>query len=291
LLFTGSSGMGKTRLSEALAAEYGTTCHRILGKAKPEEVCRKLVAAESGDFLFLDEAHSLPRDTQEALFEVMDRGRIKDYLGDQNRDARRDEQGRLVVAPVCVILATDQPGELLEALKRRMEHHVAITDYGEKELIEIGAAEASRLGLTISPQAMRTLARAAQGQPRRINQYLKGVQRHFADDADRTLRSQDVRGYLRLARLDHLGLDAHQQRYMEELRSRGKASLGSLARQLGVDAPFVQSHIEPGLLRLRFVDIGPQGRRLTRDGRDWVRDRVRARRAATKEGRSNREDD
>jgi Holliday junction resolvasome RuvABC ATP-dependent DNA helicase subunit len=277
--------MGKTRLSEALAAEYRTTCHRVLGRAKPEELCRKLVAAEHGDFLFLDEAHSLPRDTQEALFEVMDRGRIKDYLGDQNRTARRDEEGRLVVPPVCVILASDQPGELLEALKRRMEHHIALTDYAVQELVEIGAAEASRLGLTVSPQAMRSLARAAQGQPRRINQYLKGLQRHFADAAGRMLRRQDVRAYLHSAGLDHLGLDAHQQGYIEELRSRGRASLGSLARQLGVDVPFVLSHIEPGLLRLRLVDIGSQGRRLTREGRDWVR--AARKRRAKRDRRAN----
>jgi Holliday junction DNA helicase RuvB len=278
--------MGKTKLARALAVEYGTACRVVHGRASPADVCAELVAAQSGDFVFLDEAHALPRDAQIALFQVIDVGRAKDWLGDKDRDAPRDEDGQLVIQPICVILATDQPGELLDQLKNRMEIRQSLADYREQELIEIGAAEASELGLTMTTQAVRAVAKAAQGQPRRVKQMLGGMRRHFHEESQGQLEEEDVRRYLRWSNMDAWGLDDDQQRYLTVLHNQRRASLYMLSRLLGVDPPFVQSDIEPGLAKLGFIRIGAQGRRLTRDGLNWVRDR----RPAAEERRSSRED-
>src|SRR5690242_10016716 len=79
LLFVGPSGMGKTRLARTVAEEYGSKCEVIHAKATPKDICGKLIELNKGDFLFLDEAHSLPRDSQEALFEVIDGNKMTDH--------------------------------------------------------------------------------------------------------------------------------------------------------------------------------------------------------------------
>jgi Holliday junction resolvasome RuvABC ATP-dependent DNA helicase subunit len=75
-------------------------------------------------------------------------------------------------------MATDQPGQLLQALYKRMEHKVSLIRYSQDELYHIGYAVASESNVLFSPQAMRKLVDAAQGQPRRALQIIKGIKTH-----------------------------------------------------------------------------------------------------------------
>jgi Holliday junction DNA helicase RuvB len=279
LLLVGASGMGKTKLAHSLAIEYGTECRVVLGKATPAELCHALIRLEKGDFLFLDEAHNLPRDSQEALFELIDSGRLTDRLTDRNHpDARRDQDGKLLVAAITVVLATDQPGLIVNALQKRMEHRINLSDYSRRELAEISANAASQLSLLLSPQALSFVARASQGQPRRAEQILKGLQRHFATDRTRQLGLDDVRAYSAQAGIEEAGLDRLQVAWVRKLNALGHGSLETLANLVGVDAAFARTQVEAGLVKLGFVRIGRTGRCLTPAGKQWVRQWKRRRR-------------
>jgi Holliday junction resolvasome RuvABC ATP-dependent DNA helicase subunit len=290
LLIIGPSGMGKTRLAQALAAEAGTTCRVVHGKAAPRDLCEALVGLKGSDFLFLDEAHRLGRDSQTLLFDVIDAGRAPDLL-DAQAQARRDPaDGRLVIEPLTVVLATDQPGRLLEALVRRMEHTVHLSDYSRAELTEIVAATASELELLVTPQALGALAAASQGQPRRALHLLRGMRREHSGDRQRhQLTAEHVRKYLQAASIDGLGLTPEQQLYLLKLRKLGSASLATLASLIGADEEYVAARLEPGLIKLDYVRKGRVGRKLTPAGKGWVRKRreeAKAKKATEqKEGR------
>src|SRR5262249_33915633 len=75
-LFTGTSGVGKTQLARALAAERGAKLVRVLGTVCQQELIRKLKRLRDGDFLFVDEAHNLKHPLQELLYEVIDRRKV-----------------------------------------------------------------------------------------------------------------------------------------------------------------------------------------------------------------------
>jgi len=122
----------------------------------------------------LDEAHNLARDAQEYLYELIDVGKVSDRLEDKTK-GKRDADGKLLVEPVTVVLATDQPGGLLQALRKRLEHTISLGDYSDAELVEIAASAASDLQVLVSSQALKKLARAAQGQPRRALYLRKGM--------------------------------------------------------------------------------------------------------------------
>jgi len=286
LLFTGPSGIGKTTLARALAAEAGTTCLELHGKATPRQLCEALITLAKGDFLFVDEAHNLPRDAQEALYSVIDGGTMRDCLDDPAK-GRRDASGKLLIEPITVILATNQPSKLLEALYKRMEHTVSLSDYSRAELVEIVAAVASKQELSLSPHAMGRIAVVSQGQPRRLVQVLRGLRRHYhADMKSRQLSIDDVRKFLADAGIDALGLDTQQQLYLRKLGKLGAASLATLANLLGSDADDVADHVEPGLIKLGYVRICQAGRELTQAGCKWVR-QYRAQRKARRRKRSS----
>jgi Holliday junction DNA helicase RuvB len=271
--------MGKTTLARAVAKEMGVACKVVHGRAKPEDLCDALVRLQKGDLLFLDEAHSLPRESQECLFEVIDNGTMVDLWRDTdpNVQVQRDKDGRLIIAPITVVLATDQPGKLLDALSKRMEHRVFLHDYSVHELKEIIAAVSSERGLLLSTQAMGVLARASQAQPRRAVNYLMGMRREYAAQLQRQFTADDVRKYLQSAGTDELGISPEQQTYMTKLQKLGKASLATLAGLLGSDAGYVQSEIEPGLVKLDFVHKSTSGRVLTQGGRQWVQQHITGR--------------
>ncbi len=271
LLLTGVSGMGKTTLVKALAEEYGSDCVVVHGKAKPFDICESLSDLETGDFLLLDEAHSLDRDSQQLLYQVMDEGRAEDWSNGKIK-AKRDKDGNILVANCCLVFASDRPGELLGPLKARLMQ-VWLEDYKEEELLEVCGNMASGLGLLLSQQATSKVVNASQGNPRKLKHCLAGMKRHYPDHTKRELKSNDVARYLRDANIDPMGVDAAQQRYLLELARRGTTALRVLCGLLGLDQEYVVTELEGPLLKMQLVSIGTAGRCLTPKGRKWVKGR------------------
>ncbi len=271
LLLTGISGMGKTTLARALAQEYGSDCVVVHGKASPYDLCQSMSDLEVGDFLFLDEAHSLMRDSQQLLYQVMDEGKAEDWSSGKIK-AKRDKSGNILVSPCCLVFASDRPGELLGPLKARLMQ-VWLEEYQEEELLEVSSNMASDLGLLLSHQATAKVVNASQGNPRKLKQILAGMKRHYPDHIKRELVTKDVSRYLRDANIDSQGVDAAQSRYMLELDKRGTTALRVLCGLLGLDTDYVISEIEGPLLKMQMIGIGTSGRHLSPKGRKWVKGR------------------
>lgn len=267
-LVRGSSGRGKTLLARAVATEFGTGFVEARGQLAREELVARYSKIKTHDFIFIDEAHLLNTQAQDLLLEIIDESTItlpSQKKADDNKD---DGPSHIEIPPCTIVLATDRPGALCNALLKRMAVEIPIRLYRIDELKEIVEQVAKTLGVLISPQGARQIAQVSDGLPRKVRHHLETLRLFFPDSEDRQLGQQHVREYLDSFGVDENGLDEDHRQYMSYLRDVGAASLESLAEHLGTDPEFVRHQIEPILIQLRLIKIGRGGRQLTSMGKE-----------------------
>lgn len=266
-VFIGPSGIGKTRLAEALAAEFGTRLVKVMGHLTAEALVANVQALQFGDFFFIDEAQNLSPACQEMLFHIIDDLKVSiPTPTPPGRKPTLSATPELSVQPHTVILATDRPGKLLNALQKRMALHVRLGYYSPRELKEIVDRIASDLNLLISPQAAKLIAQVSAGLPRRAKHHLENLRRHLSECREQQISQRMVRQFLVEFGIDDDGLGERELEYLSYLAEVGSASLESLALYLGLDSVFVRQQIEPVLQRQRLIVIGSGGRKLSRRG-------------------------
>ena len=271
-LLTGASGLGKTMLARALAASYETNLVMASGDIAKTDLVDRLMKLDTNDFLFIDEAHALKSTLQELLYDAIDNSQVPRVPGSLAAGAPIKESTTTVEISKCsIILATDQPGRLLNALQKRMSLRVSLAYYSIDELKEIADRMATDMNLLLSPQAARLIAKVSAGLPRRVTQHLHNLQNHFPDSETHQLSVPHVKEFLSAFDIDEKGLGAQERQYLNYLKVNGSASLELLAICLGVDCDFVRRQIEPLMLREGLVKIGPGGRKLTPAGLHWIK--------------------
>ncbi len=269
-LFSGLSGIGKSRLARALAAEWGATLHSVTGDTDRSHLDRILAGVHQFDFLFVDEAHRLPPPTREAFFGLIDDG-VWPIAPKKRSDHATRVEDCFDVEPITLLFATDRPGFLTNALLKRFAH---LQLYSVAELKEIIKAISSDINIFISAQAARLLAEVAGGLPRAARHLMEGLRLFHGSDKGE-ISVDEVRDYLRDAGYHPSGLNPLQLAYLAALRGRQSLSLGSLALCLGTDAEYVRWHVEPRLHHRGMIEITPGGRKLTPRGQEFVAASVR----------------
>jgi Holliday junction DNA helicase RuvB len=275
ILFTGQSGLGKSLAARTLAARAGTSMVTLVSSESPEHLATRLAKMKMGDIAFLDECHRLQGESQELLFEVIDSGTVSSKFVP---DTAGEESFK--IAPITLILATDRPGRLLNALLKRIQILVQFAPYTERELKEIVARVATRSKILLSPQAAKALARVCAGIPRRAEHHVRTLRLYFADSERRQLGLSDVVDYLHAHGIDRSGIGRHERRYLDFLACNRSASLDALAAHLGTDPEFVRQQVEQPLRHRRLILVRSSGRTLTRRGQSLVEHRRQARKAA-----------
>jgi Holliday junction DNA helicase RuvB len=260
-LVIGPSGIGKTELFGALARRAKVKIEKLVGKAPVKKVCDALLALRPNDFIVFDEGHSLDPAVQEMLYEVIDGREVPARCLPGG-----ESSGPAPVAPCTIVVATDQPGCLLKALRKRLPQRVWLADYTEAEMKEIVARIAERCDVLLSPQAARLVARVSNGLPRRARDYVRSLRRYFPDSEGSQLGLPQLEEYLRANGVTDGGLTRAEIRYLRFLREEERASLDTLAASLGVDAAYVREEVEQPLLYRGLVRIGGSGRALTNAG-------------------------
>jgi Holliday junction DNA helicase RuvB len=232
------------------------------------DLVERLKALKECDFFHIDEAHRLGPLEQELLCEAIDEGSVPDLL--ENAEKPAAERQRLRLPRWTLLLSTDQPGKLVNALHKRMVHEARLDLYMPRELREIVATQAGNLRLLLSPQGARLIAGASNGLPRLAKHHLEGLRFHFPDSENRQLGQRDVRAFFRSKGIDEFALGPMERRYLTELAKRHTASKEALALLLGTDSTFLSRRIEDNLHRRSLIEIGSRGRRLTRKGKALV---------------------
>lgn len=265
VLLYGPPGLGKTTLSNIIAAEMGVNLRITSGPSieKKGDLVALLTNLSEGDVLFIDEIHRLPRMIEEILYPAMEDFEV-DFVIGKGPTARSI---RIDLPKFTLIGATTRAGQLTTPLRDRFGVIFKLELYTPEQLARIVQRSASILGIPISPDGAFELASRSRGTPRIANRLLKRV-RDFAQVQGKAEIDAATTGYaLDRLEIDNLGLDNTDRRMMEAIirfYGGGPVGLDTLAATVGEEAVTIEDVYEPYLMQLGFVSRTPRGRCVTR---------------------------
>lgn len=261
ILLYGQAGLGKTTLARLIAKEMGATVKTTSGPAieKVGDLAAILSNLETGEVLFIDEAHRLNKMIEEVLYPAMESRKLNIVIG-KGAGARTIS---LDLPPFSLLAATTRVNLLSAPLRSRFGATFKLEYYTQEDIERIIKRSAKILGVDIDGKAAEILARASRSTPRVANRILRRTRDYIDVYKHKKVTEEIARETLRFLDIDPLGLEAHDRDFLRTIVEKfggGPVGIKTIAAALNEDTATLEEVYEPYLLKLGFIKRTSSGR-------------------------------
>lgn len=265
LLLYGPAGLGKTTLAYIIAREMNANIKITSGPAieKVGDLASILTNLNSGDILFIDEAHRLNKTVEEILYPAMENRMLHIIIG-KGPSARTLQ---LDLPAFSLIAATTRAGLLSNPLRSRFGATFRLDFYGIEDIENILKRSAGLMNLKAEAEALKLIAESSRFTPRVANRLLKRVRDYAEVEGDGIINEEIAKKALRLMEVDQIGLESTDRRLLEIIIKKfngGPAGLGALAAATSEELETIEDIYEPYLLQIGFLQRTARGRIATK---------------------------
>ena len=261
-LALGSSGLGKTQISNIIAKEMGVVCKETLASdfSNISDLNRFLLDCKDGDVLFFDEIHTIKKELMVVLYRAMENRKIF--------CRKNDGKTFCINLPKFSLIGATTDFHLLnQPLIDRFKLILHFDYYSDEEIEKIILNRCQKLGWVVAPEVIYETSKISRGTPRTALRIIENTRRVSRADGSDTITLEHLEKSCALDGLDSLGINNNEQKLLHILAQEDKPiRLNTLAMMLGTLPRNVSQNFEPYLFRLRLISKNDSGRIITPKG-------------------------